>query len=114
MQASWTAITCQNVCLWKFYRSHKTFQRPWYVDVVFKVFEKNPKKGDAVIGTGQNDFFQSMGTLFLYINNAFDKILRNFSGKLLSLYDTNTGDIVGTYEVFTQISRIFSYKNIVQ
>lgn len=60
-------------------------------------------------------FFQSKGTLF-YINNVFDKILRIFSGKLLSLYDTNTGDILGTYEVvnFRQISRIFSYKNIVQ
>lgn len=46
----------------------------------------------------------------------FDKIQRIFSGKLLSLYDTNTGNILGTYEVviFTQISRIFSYKNIVQ
>lgn len=53
---------------------------------------------------------------FFYINNVFDKILRIFSGKLLSLYDTNTGDILGTYEVvnFRQISRIFSYKNIVQ
>lgn len=41
-----------------------------------------------------------MGIFFFYINNVFDKILRNFSGKLLSFYDINIGDIVGMYEVF--------------